>query len=197
MLIAFPAVANSQDFAFRPEVAPTLSLASTFQEVPESKAIAVEFGEVGTIRWQFGAMGAYDFDDVTLGLALTSVSFFIVDGLSLDVEADFGYIGQSEGEDGVGGEVVLLTRWHFIRGSTWSLYGEFGVGLFFSTVDVPLGGGQVNFNPQAGGGVTFEVAQDVRMMLGVRWTHLSNARTLASNPGVDALGIYAMVSLGF
>ena len=62
---------------------------------------------------------------------------------------------------------------------------------------MPVGGGQVNFNPQAGLGVSFQVAKDVRMMLGLRWTHLSNARTLSSNPGVDALGAYAMVSFGF
>jgi hypothetical protein len=189
--------ASSNVFEFRPEGSVPVSLAYQSEEVPVAEEIPPEFGDAGSVRVQVGATGAYDFDDVTMALARTSVSLFIIKGLSLDLEADFGYLGQSEGEDGVGVGFTMLTRWHFLRRETWSLYGEVGIGLFFSSVDVPVGGGQINFNPQAGGGVSFEVARDVRMMLGMRWTHLSNARTLASNPGVDALGIYAMVSFGF
>lgn len=174
-----------------------MTLVPQSTHVPKAEALPTKFGDPGTVRIQVGASGAYDFDDVTLVLSRVSVSLFIFEGLSLDLEGDLGYIGQSEGSDGIGGGVTLLTRWHFIRKETWSIYGDFGIGLFFSSVDVPVGGGQVNFNPQAGLGVSFQMAKDVRMMLGLRWTHLSNARTLVSNPGVDALAAYAMVSFGF
>ena len=189
--------ANGHDFVFHPEGGVALNLAGSAAEGAVPDSIAPKFADAGSVRMQVGGMGAYDFDDVSTGLAIVSVSYFILDGLSLDVEAEFGYIGQSEGDDGVGGGTTFLVRWHAIREPTWSIYGEFGIGLFFSSVDVPVGGGQVNFNPQAGAGVSFELTEDVRMMLGARWTHLSNARTLADNPGVDQLGIYAFISIGF
>ncbi len=63
--------------------------------------------------------------------------------------------------------------------------------------DQPEGGANFNFTPQAGAGVTFEVAENVRFFGGVRWNHISNANTSESNPPRDSLFMYAGVSFPF
>lgn len=188
--------AMASTFRFQPESSLPLVL-----DDPEVEIAAVDvrpdFGAQGTVRFQVGGSASSNFNDVSLLQARTSVSWFIVDGVSVDFEADFGAVIQPDTQDGVGGGASFMFRWHMLRKDTWSLYGELGAGMFWSSVDVPEGGGQVKFQPQVGLGVSFEVAEDVRMMLGARWTHLSNARTTSTNPGFDGLGICAMLSFGF
>lgn len=188
--------AMASTFRFQPESSLPLVL-----DDPEVEIAAVDvrpdFGAQGTVRFQVGGSASSNFNDVSLLQARTSVSWFIVDGVSVDFEADFGAVIQPDTQNGVGGGASFMFRWHMLRKDTWSLYGELGAGMFWSSVDVPEGGGQVKFQPQVGLGVSFEVAEDVRMMLGARWTHLSNARTTSTNPGFDGLGICAMLSFGF
>ena len=173
-----------------------LDLASVGEDsVPTVDAPA--FGDQGTIRGQLGGTFASNFNDINLFLVNGSVSWFVLDGLSVDLELNAGYVNQSEGDDGVGGGAGLMIRWHMVRQPAWSFYGEFGVGMFFNSVDVPVGTGQVKFSPQFGFGVSFDVAHDLRMMVGARWVHLSNARTTSNNTGFDGLGLYAMLSFGF
>jgi hypothetical protein len=63
--------------------------------------------------------------------------------------------------------------------------------------DEPDGGTYFNFTPQAGVGASFAVAEDTRLLAGVRWHHISNARSSDNNPGRDSLEIYAGVSFAF
>lgn len=188
--------AMASTFRFQPESSLPLVLDDATPEI-EEVAARPEFGAQGTVRFQVGGSVSSNFNDVSLLQARTSVSWFIVDGVSVDFEADFGAVIQPDTQDGVGGGASFMFRWHMLRKDTWSFYGELGAGMFWSSVDVPAGGGQVKFQPQIGLGVSFDVAEDVRMMVGARWTHLSNARTTSTNPGFDGLGIYAMLSFGF
>lgn len=188
--------AMASTFRFQPESSLTLVLDDPAANI-DAVDVGPEFGAQGTVRFQVGGSASSNFNDLSLLQARTSVSWFIVDGVSVDVEADFGGVFQPDTRNGVGGGASFIFRWHLLRKDTWSLYGEFGAGMFWSSVDVPSGGGQVNFRPQVGLGFSFEVAEDVRMMVGARWTHLSNARTTANNPGFDGLGVCAMLSFGF
>ena len=183
-------------FRFNPESAIALDLTSV-DDHPEAGIDKPAFGDQGTVRGQLGGSIASNFNDINLFRVNGSVSWFVLDGFSVDLELDAGYVNQSEGDDGVGGGAGLMIRWHMVRQPTWSFYGEFGVGMFFSSVDVPVGTSQVKFSPQFGFGFSFDVAQDLRMMLGARWVHLSNARTTSNNTGFDGLGLYAMLSFGF
>ena len=88
LLCACVAKASSNVFEFRPEGSVPVSLAYQSEEAPVAEEIPPEFGDAGSVRVQVGASGAYDFDDVTMALARTSVSLFIFKGLSLDLEAD-------------------------------------------------------------------------------------------------------------
>jgi hypothetical protein len=91
----------------------------------------------------------------------------------------------------------LLFQWHFINGDGWSLYGDFGCGLLGTNHNVPDDGSQFNFTPQAGLGVTFDVGQDRRWIVGVRWHHISNASLYQNNPGRDSVMVYTGLSLPF
>ncbi|MCH2162214.1 MAG: hypothetical protein MK085_10120, partial [Phycisphaerales bacterium] len=111
------------EFRFNPESSVVLNLDVDGQE-PTTEPVKPAFGDAGSIRGQVGGSIASDFNDVNLYLLRGSVSWFIIDGVSVDLEADVGYVQQSEGSNGVGGGASFLFRWHVIRKPTWSFYGE-------------------------------------------------------------------------
>jgi lipid A 3-O-deacylase len=156
------------------------------------------FGREGTTR--LNIHGAYASDikttDNQFGLVGAGISYFIIENLSLDLELNGMYIDQ-RGSDAWAANANLLFRWHFFSHETWSLYVDGGAGVFAATKRVPSHGTHFNFTPQAGGGVSFEIAPDVRMMLGIRWHHISNASTSSNNPGRDSVMGYVGVSLPF
>ena len=163
------------------------------------------FGTKDSMRWFVQAGGAVESDETENIFLLGGggFSYFIVDDLSLEIE--FNLMGFSQqGTDAFGVNFTLLMRWHFLVRETWSLYVDGGAGLLGTTAIVPSeslsqpeGGASFNFTPQAGAGVTFEVAENVRFFGGVRWNHISNANTSESNPPRDSLFMYAGVSCPF
>ncbi len=154
------------------------------------------FGAEDSCRWQLLAGYANDFDAAQQGQFGASVSWFAIDDLSIDLQVDGEYFSQPGGSAwGLGGS--LLFRWHFYATQTWSLYADAGSGILATTQPTPEGGTSFNFTPQAGGGISFEIAHDVRLMVGARWYHISNANTGATNPGRNSLLGYVMVSFPF
>lgn len=130
------------------------------------------------------------------GLLGGGLSRFIIDNLSMDAEINALYLDQV-GPSAWASNVNLLSRWHFVAEETWSLYFDGGAGVFYASRRVPHDGSRFNFTPQAGSGITVEIAPDMRMMLGVRWHHISNANTSRHNPGQDSVMGYAGLSLPF
>ena len=53
------------------------------------------------------------------------------------------------------------------------------------------------FTPQAGGGLTVDVGDDARFVLGARWHHISNANLYRENPGRDSFMVYGALSFPF
>ena len=172
------------------------SEAAPFTFDPSKVDAGVKFGEEGSWRWQvlggsmndLGGDSQYEFG--------ASLSWFFYDGISMDFQVEGDYIAQW-GADAWGGGGTLLFRWHFVNEPTWSLYADLGCGIIGTTAPVPSGGTATNFTPQAGGGVSFAISPAVRLMLGVRWYHISNANTGQMNPGRNSLMAYAMLSFPF
>jgi opacity protein-like surface antigen len=159
------------------------------------------FGTKNSWRWQLQAGGALQADNPDNRFALLGggVSYFPISDLSLDLELNGMYISQ-EGDDALAGNLNMLMRWHFHhdRERRWSLYLDGGIGLFQATDDVPaFKGSHFNFTPQLGGGVSWQVAEDVRMMAGLRWHHISNANLFDVNDGRDSAFVYVGVSVPF
>jgi len=163
--------------------------------VPE---VAPRYGEAGSVRLDL--RGGYGTDikdgDQWIAQGGLGLSGFIEDGLALRVELNGAQIRQLQGsEQGV--NVALLFEWHFLRHESWSLFLDAGAGVLFTTDDVPAGGSKFNFTPQAGFGLTAELTEDVRLVAGVKWHHISNANVFDDNPGRDHVMVYTGLSLPF
>ena len=165
---------------------------------PESAETTPAFGAEGSTRWSVTGMIGVDVKDssnMEYGLGL-GIQWFLVDDFAFAPEIRLLGFSQ-EGENAFGGSLDLLFQWHFINGDGWSLYGDFGCGLLGTNHNVPDDGSQFNFTPQAGLGVTFDVGQDRRWIVGVRWHHISNASLYQNNPGRDSVLAYTGLSLPF
>lgn len=163
------------------------------------------FGQKNSWRWNVQAGFAFSVQDAsdTFVLAGGSASYFMIDNLSLVLELNGLYINQT-GDDPLGLNFGLLARWHFLARPAYTVYAELGAGLLFTTSNVPgptpsdpKAGQSVNFTPQLGAGFTYEINPNVRLMGGIRWFHMSNARTSDSNPPRDSILTYVGVSFPF
>jgi hypothetical protein len=220
VLASTPAVQAETDLRERSslEVRFSTALAQADQASPSELPIpgAVPstpvFGAKGSWRWYLSAGWGKEVDSSHDEFVIFGggVSYFIVDDLSLNFELNGLYWDQEsstgfpDAHDAWGINFNLLLRWHFLARDRWSLYADGGAGFMGTTERVPGpdrddsdGGTYFNFTPQAGVGASFEVAANARVLTGVRWHHVSNARTSKNNPGRDSLMIYAGVSFAF
>ena len=171
-----------------------------FQDTAEAPAASSvpAFGSEGSMRW--GVIGGWGVDvkgssNNELGIGVTW-EYFMVDGFAFAPELKLWGFFQ-EGGDAFGVGLDLLFQWHFIQRDTWSIYADGGVGLLGTTKNVPINGSEFNFTPQAGIGATFDVGNNNRWIVGVRWHHISNAGLYTDNPGRDSIYVYTGINLPF
>ncbi|MEL6224806.1 MAG: acyloxyacyl hydrolase [Cyanobacteria bacterium J06627_8] len=152
----------------------------------------LSFGDAGQNRWYVQGAGATTFEN-EFGLVGAGLSHFFANGQSINLELN-GMAFFQTGDDAAGVNLTLLHRWHFVRQENWSLYIDGGAGLLGTTDDVPSTGSSFNFTPQAGGGATVRLNDEQRLMVGLRWHHISNANLFSSNPGRDSVMGYVGVN---
>lgn len=163
-----------------------------------TKDAAPAFGTKGSLRLNFHGGYAFQPDDTSDSLALggASVSYFMIDNLSMDFELNGLYIW--EGDDSTSGfNFNIMLRYHVIARDAWSIYLEGGAGILITGDELPDGASDFNFTPQAGAGVTYDIGSGNRLFAGVRWYHISNANIEDYNPGLDYVYIYAGLSVPF
>ena len=165
--------------------------------VPETSTPA--FGAGGT--WRANLIGGVisDFSTTTGGEFRAEFEYFLVDRFSLVPTFELGGFVQDGGDDPLLVSGALLLRWHFLDGEGWTVFADAGAGVAYLTGDLPPGTNGIKFNPQIGAGFTLELAKGspTRLIGGVRWYHLSNARTGESNDGFDGAEAYLGLSLPF
>jgi Lipid A 3-O-deacylase (PagL) len=121
--------------------------------------------------------------------------------IAKDVEL-FGELGawqySQPGKDSTAFNLSGVLRWHFYDEGKWTMFIDLGIGVMAATDPVPRVGSsegtKFNFTPRLGGGVTRQITDDgVRLELGLRWAHTSNARISGANdnPGRDSMMLYA------
>ncbi len=157
------------------------------------------FGQAGAWRWNvIGGYGAdFDNSENRFGLGGVSFSYFGADDFSIDFEFDGLYFDQETAENAGGFNFNLLLRWHVLARDDWSLFVDVGAGVMETSDAVPALGSSFNFIAQAGGGISFDINDEVRLLTGVRWHHVSNGRTFSNNPGQDSFYVYAGLSFPF
>ncbi|GAB4386712.1 MAG: hypothetical protein Kow0022_16530 [Phycisphaerales bacterium] len=164
--------------------------------------VPTEFGRAGQTRLTIGTGIAFDVepdDDSTDFNVNVAWSRFLVDNIEMRLELGGWYFDQEpDGAWGINPNFVL--RWHLINRNVWTFYADAGIGLLFSSDDVPAGGTSANFTPRAGVGFTHRLGgAGNRLELGVRWHHVSNARVTgdSNNPDRDGFMGYAGISFPF
>lgn len=128
--------------------------------------------------------------------AYFSYSHFIEDRVEVIAELSVRSFNQ-EGNNAQGINPAIIFRYHWWKSdeeATWTFYTDLGIGVMLSTDDVPEDGSSFNFTPRAGLGFTRALSQDTRLLIGLRWSHISNGRLWGDddNPGSDA----AMLHVG-
>lgn len=167
------------------------TLSQTFPESTTSESADDEyrFGHRGDDRWYInvGAATTLDNDEARrLVLAGAGLSHFFLNGHSINLELN-GLAFDQTGDDAVGLNLNAMLRWHLHRADNWSVYVDGGAGLLGTTNEVPAAGSQLNFTPQVGAGATIRLKDEERLMVGLRWHHISNADLYPPNPGRDSL----------
>ncbi len=144
----------------------------------------------------YGSAGVFDSDKGEIYTGHIGVGYYFVDDLSINLEAFGGWVTPERDEHGGVGGFDLLLRWHFVNEDGYSLYIDGGAGFQQATTNYPSDSHH-NFRPQFGIGGTLELFDSARLMVGVRWLHISNAGTTDGNDGFDGAQFYAGLMIPF
>jgi hypothetical protein len=157
------------------------------------------YGAEGTEWILFGGGAAYDFKESTDINVNVAYSVFLIDDVEWVLELSGWYHAQ-EGDDAASINPVMEFRWHFYNKGDTSFFLNGGIGLLAATDNVPDGGTSLDFTPRAGVGLTHRIGHDgARLIAGLRWHHISNARFNGEdrNPSRDAPMIYVQMAVPF
>jgi len=172
------------------------------EQKPAPEAVtksAAEFGAPDSQWWTVGGDVSYGFNGSTDIAAHGSYSFFMARDVEFAAELGLWHFNQP-GDNAEGLSVSMVFRWHFINTGAWTVYADAGIGVLGATDDVPDGGTSFDLMPRAGVGFTRLLSDDgVRLQVGLRWHHISNARIFGDgdNPARDQPLVYAGIIFPF
>jgi hypothetical protein len=131
-------------------------------------------------------------------LGTPALGCYLWDNFSINLGLDGMYIYEP-GSDAIGGGANILLRWHFLHLDRLSLYGDVGGGLVELDRDAPPSGTRFDFTGRAGFGATFRLKQDLYLLGGVRYFHMSNGMIwgIDRNPSFDGTQFYLGLMFSF
>ncbi|MEM1167488.1 MAG: acyloxyacyl hydrolase [Planctomycetota bacterium] len=170
--------------------------------------VTLQFGRRDYTALTFG-FGVAPSDSSTDYQGYATYSWFPADEFELSWTVSGWFFDQEEGEEDGGDQTGGLNfafgaRLYFLdvdrpTDDQIAWYLSAGIGVLVSGQDVPEDGSEFNFTPTAGGGVSVPLSKigfddsRVRLDVGVRWHHISNASQFGTdnNPDRDAVLVYA------
>ncbi len=122
-------------------------------------------------------------------------NYYLVNNLSIGAEVQGYYIDQTY-EDAIGAGVGVLARWHLLTRDAFSLFIDGGGGVFYGDPEVPEFGTHFNFTGKAGVGATIRLGEDLDLIGGARYFHLSNGNLHGrdQNPSFDGIQFWVGVN---
>lgn len=161
-----------------------------------SRQTSADFGKFDTTWWTFGAGASTDFDEFSDINVTVAWSKFIDEDIEMMIEVAIREFDMP-GDDQVGFNPMLDFKKHWKLGEdhTWTAFADIGIGIMISTGDVPRDGTSFNFTPRFGGGLTYAINDDWRVIAGLRWSHISNGRIYGDDDNPASDGIMFSVGL--
>lgn len=119
------------------------------------------------------------------------VNYFVMDNLSLGLEVS-GLRAIQDGDDAWMAGISLTLHHHLFRFDRYTIFGDVSFGPVESDEQVPHDGTQFNFITRTGIGATVRINEDLHLVGGVRYFHLSNARIegVERNPSINGIEGY-------
>ena len=153
--------------------------------------------------WTFQTYAGYLNDlgsqDTEGGFGTVGVGYHVWDNVSLSAEISGYFFAQPGDYDtaAVGGGVTL--RHHLFNHGRSSYFVDVAFSAVQAGEPIPEDGTSFNFITQAGVGVAHGLSGGTHLLLGVRFTHLSNADREgdARNPSLNGISAYAGVLFAF
>ena len=171
-----------------------LALATIVALLPSAALAAPLIGEKGSAfpkgTGAFEVNAAYitpiRFSDDHFYGGNVAAHYYFGDEVSIGAELEGYFVDQVRDDTVLGGASVVL-RWHFLAEEHFSLFVDGAFGVSLAGDDVPEGGTHYNYTPKGGGGATFELRDDLHLIAGARFFHLSNANLHGreQNPSQD------------
>ena len=118
-------------------------------------------------------------------------NYYYRDNWAVGVEFTGLEATQQGGDARAGGGDILL-RSHWVQIQRLSLFTDVALGFLQASHRVPAGGTFFNFTTQTGIGATLELTDNVDLITGLRYFHLSNARLDGPrrNPSINGIEGY-------
>lgn len=127
-----------------------------------------------------------------------AASYYFGDEVSIGLDVQGYFADQPRDDTGVAGLGGLL-RWHFLADGHYTLFADAALGGSFAEAAVPEFGTHFNWTVRGGVGATIKLRDDLHLVGGSRFMHLSNGNLHGrdQNPSFDGLQFYAGVMFTF
>ena len=119
------------------------------------------------------------------------LNYYIWKNVALNLGVS-GYLIDQPNEDATAGSFDIGGRIHLLKFDGITIYFDGGGSRIFSDTAVPEGGTTYNWIGRVGGGATWHLFDNVHLMAGARYFHLSNGDVHGriNNPSYDGIESY-------
>lgn len=194
ILVLAPALTQAAE-----EVGSTLNINTKSEEKKEDgQNIKKDFSR-GTRKWQiYPSFAGGDQGKGNLYALHFGYGKFLWDQFSFNVDIFGAYIRSGIDDNGIGYGLDLIFRQHFLmkNDDTYSVYLDLGGGFEIQSTEF-AGTRNFNFRVLGGGGGTVRVTENVRLMGGLRYLHISDAGIDGGGGGFDGYQVYIGMMIPF
>lgn len=121
-------------------------------------------------------------------------SLYVLDNFAIYGQLTAAYVSQLDGPESVGFDFSLMLRWHFFQTGRWTVFIDAGAGVadYDQRITFP-DGTRFNFIIRGGPGFTYKLQDNLHLISGVQYHHVSNASLNGGDrhTGSDDVAIYA------
>ncbi len=152
--------------------------------------------------WTLELSGSYAdpirFSEDRMALGTVGVNYYFLNNASIGLHLS-GYGVDQPDDEGYGAGFEGWLRLHLFTFDRFTIYADGGGGRTYFYPEEPAGGSKWNWTAKIGGGVSVQLDENVYLMGGARYFHVSNGNQWGrhNNPSYDAVQYYVgvMISL--